>query len=66
MGDSGRESLHLLRAADDDLGVRRIVLDVSRATFADSTMLILLRTGRLVLAGPVPPRQGRVLGLAQA
>ncbi|MFD3809199.1 STAS domain-containing protein [Streptomyces sp. NPDC058611] len=49
----------------NDRAIRRIVLDVSRITFADSsmlnTMLRLLRTGRLVLAGPLPRSLTRVL-----
>ncbi|MCY0944835.1 STAS domain-containing protein [Streptomyces antarcticus] len=53
-----------------DPAVRRIVLDVSRVTFADSsmlnTMLRLLRTSSLVLAGPLPRTLARVLELTQA
>ncbi|MFJ6793631.1 STAS domain-containing protein [Streptomyces sp. NPDC091268] len=55
-------------AADPE--VRRVVLDVSQVGFADSSMLnqmlILLRTGRLVLAGPLPPQLGRLLDLTEA
>lgn len=47
--------------------MRRIVLDV---TFADcsmlNTMLLPLRTGRLVLAGPMSAQPGRLLDLAGA
>ncbi|WP_392895528.1 STAS domain-containing protein [Streptomyces sp. LN699] len=53
-----------------DPTIRRIVLDVSRLTFADSSMLNemlrLLRSGRLVLAGPLPPSLRRVFELTQA
>ncbi|MFD3679095.1 STAS domain-containing protein [Streptomyces sp. NPDC058613] len=56
-----------------DPAVRRIVLDVSRVTFADSSMLNtmlhllhLLRTSSLVLAGPLPRTLARVLELTQA
>ncbi|MFD3776308.1 STAS domain-containing protein [Streptomyces sp. NPDC058612] len=49
----------------NDPAIQRIVLDVSRVTFADSsllnTLLRLLRTGRLVLAGPLPRCLTRVL-----
>ncbi|MGW2586349.1 STAS domain-containing protein [Streptomyces virginiae] len=55
-------------AADPD--VTRIILDVSRVVFADSSMLNLmvrlLRSGRLVLAGPVPHQLDRLLELTQA
>ncbi|MFF3017200.1 STAS domain-containing protein [Streptomyces sp. NPDC057939] len=72
-GDFDQDTLQPLdRAcanAADDPGVRRIVLDVTRITFADSSMLNLLirmlRTGRLVVAGPVPPRLERLLELTQ-
>ncbi|MER5872897.1 STAS domain-containing protein [Streptomyces sp. NPDC002044] len=54
-------------AAAADPEVRRIVLDVRGVTFADSSMLALmlfmLRTGRLVLAGPLPPQLDRRLSL---
>lgn len=61
-GDFDQASLQALRQACApavaDPAVRRIVLDVSRITFADSamldTMLYLHRSGRLVLAGPLP------------
>ncbi|MFD3557562.1 STAS domain-containing protein [Streptomyces goshikiensis] len=74
VGDFDQDTLQPLKAActaaADDPGVRRVILDVSRVTFADSTMLnlmlILMRTGRLVLVGPVSPRLGRVLDLTQA
>ncbi|MFJ9080078.1 hypothetical protein ACIRO3_33300 [Streptomyces sp. NPDC102278] len=49
---------------------RRVVLDVTATTFADSsmlnTMLLLLRAGRLVLAGPMPTKLGRLLDITQA
>ncbi|MER5807833.1 STAS domain-containing protein [Streptomyces sp. NPDC002033] len=48
-----------------DRGLRRIVVDVSALTFADFSVLHqlvrLLRTGRLVLAGPLPPQLARLL-----
>ncbi|OEJ35135.1 STAS domain-containing protein [Streptomyces subrutilus] len=57
-------------AAAEDRGVRRIVLDVAEVTFADSSMLNLMllvrRTGRLVLAGPLPHQLGRLLDLTAA
>ncbi|MEU9032692.1 STAS domain-containing protein [Streptomyces sp. NPDC048383] len=57
-------------AAANDPGVRRIILDVTAVTFADSSMLnlmlLLLRTGRLVLAGPLPDRLGRLLDITEA
>ncbi|MFD3328018.1 STAS domain-containing protein [Streptomyces sp. NPDC058701] len=72
-GDFDQDTLEPLDQAcadaEDDPGVRRIVLDVTRVDFADSSMLNLmvrvLRTGRLVVAGPVPPRLGRLLDLTQ-
>ncbi|MFD9359587.1 STAS domain-containing protein [Streptomyces sp. NPDC060031] len=74
VGEFDQDTLQPLRessaqaAADPD--VRRIVLDVSQVGFADSSMLnqmlLLLRTGRLVLAGPVPPQLGRLLDLTEA
>ncbi|MFD9305423.1 STAS domain-containing protein [Streptomyces sp. NPDC060048] len=73
-GEFDQDTLGSLRAAcaaaADHPGLRRIVLDVTRVTFADSAMLnlmlILLRTGRLILAGPVPTRLGRLLDLTGA
>lgn len=63
----------LTEAADDAAGagtVHRIVLDVSGVAFADSSMLNLmlrlLRTGRLVLAGPLPHQLDRLLELTDA
>ncbi|MGW7319613.1 STAS domain-containing protein [Streptomyces sp. NPDC054865] len=57
-------------AAVEDPGVRRIVLDVTAVDFADSSMLNLMllwrRSGRLVLAGPVPDRLGRLLDVTEA
>ncbi|MEU8461730.1 STAS domain-containing protein [Streptomyces sp. NPDC029003] len=56
-------------AAGADPGVRRIVLDVAALTYADSSflnlMLRVLRTGRLVVAGPVPSQLARVLDLTE-
>ncbi|MER6522053.1 STAS domain-containing protein [Streptomyces sp. NPDC001553] len=73
-GDFDAETLGGLKAAStaaiDDPGVRRIVLHVTGVTFADSSMLnvmiLLLNTGRLVLAGTVPPQLGRLLDVTQA
>ncbi|MFD3781732.1 STAS domain-containing protein [Streptomyces sp. NPDC058612] len=73
VGDFDQDTLQPLdqvcRDAVDAPGVRRIVLDVTEVDFADSSMLNLmvrvLRTGRLVVAGPVPPRLGRPLDLTQ-
>lgn len=57
-------------AAAADPTVRRIVLDVHQITFADSSMLNemlrLLRTTRLVLAGPLPRVLALLLELTQA
>ncbi|MEU9032573.1 STAS domain-containing protein [Streptomyces sp. NPDC048383] len=72
-GEFDQDTLGLLRevgtAAVDDPGVRRIVLDVTAVTFADSSMLnlmlLLLRSGRLVLAGPLPDRLGRLLDVTE-
>ncbi|CAM5671459.1 hypothetical protein SAVIM338S_07041 [Streptomyces avidinii] len=74
VGDFDQDTLEPLTAActaaTDDSGVRRIVLDVAQVDFADSTMLnlmlVLLRTRRLVLAGPLPHRLERLLHLTQA
>ncbi|MCX5079366.1 STAS domain-containing protein [Streptomyces sp. NBC_00513] len=74
VGDFDAETLGSLKAAStaaiDDPRVRRIVLDVGAITFADSSMLnvmiLLLNTGRLVLAGTVPPQLGRLLDVTQA
>lgn len=56
-------------AAAADPSVCRIVLDVRGVTFADSSMLaqilLMLRTGRLVLAGPLPPQLDRRLNLTR-
>ncbi|MEU6313141.1 STAS domain-containing protein [Streptomyces sp. NPDC047014] len=53
--------------AVEDPRVRRIVLDVTALTFADSSMLnLMLRvraSDRLVLAGPLPTQLTRVLDL---
>lgn len=74
VGEFDQDTLLPLRTsgarAAADLDVRRIVLDVSRVAFADSSMLnemlLLLRTGRLVLAGPLPDQLARLLDLTQA
>ncbi|MGW6821793.1 STAS domain-containing protein [Streptomyces sp. NPDC055005] len=74
VGDFDADTLGPLKAAAtaaaEDLGVRRIVLDATGVTFADSSMLnvmiLLLNTGRLVLAGTVPPQLGRLLDVTQA
>ncbi|MGW7059603.1 STAS domain-containing protein [Streptomyces sp. NPDC054904] len=73
-GEFDQDTLEPLRQAYApavaDPAIRRIVLDVSRITFADSSMLNtmfhLLRTGRLVLAGPLPRSLARVLEITQA
>ncbi|MFD5892016.1 STAS domain-containing protein [Streptomyces sp. NPDC060334] len=73
-GEFDQDTLEAFRKAGGpavaDPAVRRIVLDVSRLTFADSSMLNemlrLLRSGRLVLAGPLPPSLERVFELTQA
>lgn len=74
VGDFDADTLGPLKAAAtaaaEDLGVRRIVLDVTGVTFADSSMLnvmiLVLNTGRLVLAGTVPAQLGRLLDITQA
>ncbi|MFJ7270419.1 STAS domain-containing protein [Streptomyces sp. NPDC099050] len=57
-------------AAITDPDIRRIILDVSRVTFADSSMLNemfrLRRSRHLVLVGPLPNSLARVLELTQA
>ncbi|MFD3762480.1 STAS domain-containing protein [Streptomyces sp. NPDC058622] len=57
-------------SAVTDPAVRRIVLDVGRVTFADSsllnTVLNVLDIRSLVLAGPLPQTLARVLELTQA
>ncbi|MCY0962717.1 STAS domain-containing protein [Streptomyces sp. H27-H5] len=73
-GEFDQGSLEPLRQACGpaiaDPAVRRIVLDVSRITFADSamldTMLYLQRSGRLVLAGPLPRCLAHILEITQA
>lgn len=70
-GEFDQDALGLLKAACagavEDPGVWRIVLDVAQVAFADSSMLnlmlIVLRSGRLVLAGPQPAQLGRLLDL---
>ncbi|MER6387322.1 STAS domain-containing protein [Streptomyces sp. NPDC060334] len=74
VGEFDQDTLGPLTAASAaavaDPSLRRIVLDVREVTFADSSLLnhmvILLRSGRLVLAGPVPPRLERLLELTEA
>ncbi|MFD9380838.1 STAS domain-containing protein [Streptomyces sp. NPDC059999] len=71
VGEFDQDTLEAFRraanAAVADPALRRIVLDVSRLTFADSSMLNemlrLLRSGRLVLAGPLPASLERVFEL---
>ncbi|MFD3941153.1 STAS domain-containing protein [Streptomyces sp. NPDC058611] len=73
-GDFDQATLEPLRRACAravaDPAVRGIVLDVSRITFADSSMLdvmlYLQRTGRLVLAGPLPRFLAQILEITQA
>ncbi|MFD3808543.1 STAS domain-containing protein [Streptomyces sp. NPDC058611] len=68
-GEFDQGTLHPLKAAAAeaaaDPDVRRIVLDVSKVAFADSSMLnvmvMLLRSGRLALAGPVPVQLDRLM-----
>ncbi|MFD3544827.1 STAS domain-containing protein [Streptomyces sp. NPDC058655] len=72
-GDFDQDTLEPLTtagtAAAGDPGVHRIVLDLRQVTFADSSMLnqmlLLLRTGRLVLAGPLPHQLDRLLVLTE-
>ncbi|MFD3680432.1 STAS domain-containing protein [Streptomyces sp. NPDC058613] len=56
--------------ATADPTIRRIILDISRITFADSSMLNemfrLRRNNDLILVGPLPPSLERVLELTQA
>ncbi|MFD3717044.1 STAS domain-containing protein [Streptomyces sp. NPDC058674] len=74
VGEFDQQTLHPFRAAGlaatADPTIRRVVLDVSRITFADSSMLNemfrLLRSSRLVLVGPLPHSLARVLELTQA
>ncbi|MFD5935525.1 STAS domain-containing protein [Streptomyces sp. NPDC060333] len=74
VGEFDQDTLEAFREAGNpaaaDPTVQRIILDVSRLTFADSSMLNemlrLLRTGRLVLAGPLPPSLKRVFELTGA
>ncbi|MER6394366.1 STAS domain-containing protein [Streptomyces sp. NPDC001523] len=73
-GEFDQRTLGPLHEAGDaalaDPTIERIVLDVSRITFADSSMLNemfrLRRAGDLVLVGPLPPSLARVLELTQA
>ncbi|MFJ9080449.1 STAS domain-containing protein [Streptomyces sp. NPDC102278] len=55
------------QAAAVDPSVRRVILDMSHVSFADSFLLNLLvflhRTGRLILAGPLPGRVTQLLRL---
>ncbi|WP_167367956.1 STAS domain-containing protein [Streptomyces agglomeratus] len=72
-GEFDQDTLPPLKAATTeaagDPALRRIVLDVSRVTFADSamlnTLLMLLRSGRLVLAGPIPVQLDRLMEITQ-
>ncbi|MFJ9080319.1 STAS domain-containing protein [Streptomyces sp. NPDC102278] len=70
VGDFDAETLGGLKAAIAHPEVRRLVLDVTTVTFADSSMLnvmiLLLRTGRLVLTGPIAAQLGRLLDLTGA
>ncbi|MFF3431386.1 STAS domain-containing protein [Streptomyces sp. NPDC002602] len=74
VGEFDADTLGPLKAAStaaaDDPEVKRIVLDVTDIRFADSStlnvMLLLLRTGRLVLAGPIPAQLARLLDLTGA
>ncbi|MFG2621798.1 STAS domain-containing protein [Streptomyces sp. NPDC048507] len=76
-GEFDQEAVGPLRSATDealtDPHLRRIVIDVRELTFADSSVLHLLvrllHSGRLVLAGPLPPQLARLLevtGMAAA
>lgn len=73
-GEFDQQTLGAVReagaAALADPAIRRIVLDVSRITFADSSMLNelfrLRRGSTLVLVGPLPHSLERVLELTQA
>ncbi|MET9468005.1 STAS domain-containing protein [Streptomyces sp. NPDC006544] len=73
-GEFDQDTLHPLKTAAieaaADTHVRRIVLDVSGVAFADSSMLnlmlLLLRSGRLVLAGPVPAQLDRLMEITQS
>ncbi|MET9700894.1 STAS domain-containing protein [Streptomyces sp. NPDC006529] len=73
-GEFDQDTLRPLKAAGAeaaaDPGLRRIVLDVSKIAFGDSSllnaMLMLLRSGRLVLAGPVPGQLDRLLEITQS
>ncbi|MFD3699669.1 STAS domain-containing protein [Streptomyces sp. NPDC058646] len=72
-GEFDQDTLPPLKAATTeaaaDPALHRIVLDVSRVAFADSAMLnlmlMLLRSGRLVLAGPIPVQLDRLLEITQ-
>ncbi|WP_150521109.1 STAS domain-containing protein [Streptomyces subrutilus] len=74
VGEFDQDTLGPLReagaAAVADPSIRRTVLDVSRAAFADSAMLNqmlrLLRHGRLVLAGPLPGSLARTWEVTEA
>ncbi|MGW7344605.1 STAS domain-containing protein [Streptomyces sp. NPDC054854] len=67
-GEFDLDTVGPLRSATDqavvDPDLRRIVVDVAGLTFADSSVLNqlmrLLRTGRLVVAGPLPPQLVRL------
>ncbi len=72
-GEFDQDTLPPLKAATTeaaaDPALCRIVLDVSQVAFADSAMLnlmlMLLRSGRLVLAGPIPVQLDRLLEITQ-
>ncbi|SEE25795.1 anti-anti-sigma factor [Streptomyces sp. TLI_105] len=53
-----------------DPAVRRIILDMSSVTFADSSLLNVLLSircsGRLVLAGPLPDQLDRLFEMTGA
>ncbi|MFD3336002.1 STAS domain-containing protein [Streptomyces sp. NPDC058700] len=73
-GEFDQSTLPPLKAATTeaaaDPALRQIVLDVSQVTFADSamlnTLLLLLRSGRLVLAGPIPVQLDRLMQITQS
>ncbi|MFD3871875.1 STAS domain-containing protein [Streptomyces sp. NPDC058623] len=70
-GDFDADSIESLRSAGraalTDPGLRRIAVDVKGLTFADSSVLnelvLLLRSGRLVLVGPLPRQLVRLFDL---
>ncbi|MFD3761540.1 STAS domain-containing protein [Streptomyces sp. NPDC058622] len=74
VGEFDQQTLESVRqagaAAIADPAIHHIVMDVSRITFADSSMLNemfrLLRNSSLALVGPLPTSLERVLELTQA